>query len=63
MINGEFKYVNGWYAIFVGTKGTIERHGPYGTEQQAREERLKLTHAKDFTYTRLVPAVPSTSEG
>lgn len=44
---GEFKYVNGWYTIFTGNKGLVERHGPFETEELAKKERDKRTGVKN----------------
>lgn len=40
---GEFKYVEGWFSVFVGKTGLVERCGPYNTEEQAKLEREKET--------------------
>jgi hypothetical protein len=42
-ISGEFKYVSGWFTIFVNDEtGLIERLGPFETEELAKAERKKL---------------------
>ena len=39
---GEFKYVEGWFAVVYNDKtGLIERLGPFGTEEEAKKEREK----------------------
>lgn len=42
MIAGEYKYVQGWYAVFTNKKGLIERVGPFETQELAKAERERL---------------------
>jgi hypothetical protein len=42
---GEFKYVVGWFTVFV-KDNIIVRLGPFETEEQAKQEREKQTGVK-----------------
>ncbi len=39
---GEFKYVEGWFAVFF-EDGLIVREGPFDTEEEAKAERIART--------------------
>ena len=44
---GQFKYVEGWFAIIYNDKtGLIERIGPFATEEEAKAEYDKQEEVK-----------------
>jgi len=46
VIAGEYKYIQGWYAVFVNEKKLIVRVGPFNTQDEAKAEREKQTGVK-----------------